>query len=162
MSASAHTRVDECATLTRYLPVFLLPSEIRQSQKVKDCMENYPMASASILGGANTIIPSEDELEKAHILLDASIAVERLTKRAETTALAVIAAEAIVAMALASVTAVAGKLDSDALETLLVAKKTAAITLRVAKADAEETLALAREVAKELLEEARRKSEGYA
>lgn len=158
MSASAHTGVDECATLTRYLPVFSLPSEFRQSQKVKDCMENYPMASAS----ANTIVASEDELEKAHILLDASIAVERLTKRAETTALAVIAAEAIVAMALTSVTAVAGKLDSDALETLLVAKKTAAKTLRVAKEDAEETLALAREVAKELLEEARRKSERYS
>ena len=125
-------------------------------------MEHTPLTSASLSGHANSIVISEDELEKSDVFLNAAIAAEKLTKRAETTALAVIAAEAIVAMALAAVTVVAGTLDSAAQETLLVAKKTAAKTLQVAKEDAEETLALAKEVAKELLAEARRKSERHA
>jgi len=125
-------------------------------------MEHTPLTSSSISGDADTVVISEDELENVDVFLNATIAAERLTKRAETTALAVIAAEAIVAMALAAVTVVADTLDSAAQETLLVAKKTAAKTLQVAKEDAEETLALAKEVAKELLAEARRKSERHA
>ncbi|NTV70278.1 MAG: hypothetical protein HGA71_09045 [Azonexaceae bacterium] len=125
-------------------------------------MEHTPLKFAPISGHANSIVISEDELEMTDLFLNATIAAEKLTKRAETTALAVIAAEAIVAMALAAVTVVAGTLDSAAQETLLVAKKTATKTLQVAKEDAEETLALAKEVAKELLAEARRKNERHA
>lgn len=139
-----------------------MSGKISQSQKVEDCMENYSVTPASPLRQEDVIVSSEEEVEKENLFLDASMAAERLTKRAETTALAVIAAEAIVLMALSAVTAVAGKFDNAAQETLLVAKKAAEKTLQVAKDDAEETLALAREVAKELLEDARRKSERHA
>lgn len=102
------------------------------------------------------------DIENGQMSLDAAIAAEKLAKRAETTALAVIAAEAIVAMALSSVAAVAGSLSETAQETLLVAQKAAANTLRVAKEDAEETLMMAQEVARELLAEAQRKGVGKA
>lgn len=102
------------------------------------------------------------DIANRQMSLDAAIAAEKLAKRAETTALAVIAAEAIVAMALSSVAAVAGNLSATAQETLLVAQKAAAKTLRVAKEDAEETLMMAQEVARELLAEAQRKGAGNA
>lgn len=121
-------------------------------------MKHYPVKPASKLGQEAAIV-SDEEVEKRKLFLDASIAAEKLTKRAEKTACAVLAAEAIVAMALSAVTLVAGKLDDAAQETLLLAQKTAAKTLQVAKDEADETLALAREVAKELLEAARVKSE---
>lgn len=111
-------------------------------------MEHYSVAPLPKLRQEDAV-SSEDELEKGNVFLDASIAAERLTKRAEITALAVIAADAIVLMALSAVTVVAGKLDSAAKETLLVAKRAAEKTLQVAKDDAEETLAFAREVAKD-------------
>uniref|UniRef100_Q47EE4 Uncharacterized protein n=1 Tax=Dechloromonas aromatica (strain RCB) TaxID=159087 RepID=Q47EE4_DECAR len=147
--------------MSRCLPVFQMSGKNSQSHKVEDCMENYSVRPASPLRQEDVIVSSEEEVEKENLFLDASTAAERLTKRAETTALAVIAAEAIVLMALSAVTAVAGKLDNAAQETLLVAKKAAEKTLQVAKDDAEETLALAKEVAKELLEDARRKSERH-
>lgn len=125
-------------------------------------MEHYPVVPAAILGQEDAIVVSEDEIEKGNIFLDASVAAEKLAIRAETTARAVIAAEAIVALALSAVTSVAGTLGATALETLLVAKKTAAKTLEVAKKDADETLALAKEVAEALLEHARKKSVRHA
>lgn len=141
---------------------FQLPGKIRQQQKVEDCMEHYPVAPAAILGREGAIVVSEEEIGKRNIFLDASIAAEKLAIRAETTARAVIAAEAIVALALSAVTSVASTLDAAAQETLLVAKKTAAKTLEVAKKDADETLALAKDVAEALLEHARRKNVRYA
>jgi hypothetical protein len=117
--------------------------------------------NASIGRGDGSVALAHDK-ENRQMSLDAAIAVEKLAKRAETTALAVIAAEAIVAMALSSVAAVPGSLSETAQETLLVAQKAAAKTLRVAKEDAEETLMMAQEVARELLAEAQRKGAGNA
>jgi hypothetical protein len=132
-------------------------------------MENYPVAAVatSLLEmsiqydsgenprGRDNVVALAHHEDRMQLSVDAATAVEKLAKRAETTALAVIAAEAIVAMALSVVAA--GDLDDTAQETLLVAQRAAAKTLKVAKEDAQETLALAQEVAKELLAEARRK-----
>lgn len=121
-----------------------------------------PLNLDASLGIGDGAVALAYDLENRQMSLDAAIAAEKLAKRAETTALAVIAAEAIVAMALSSVAAVAGNLSATAQETLLVAQKAAAKTLRVAKEDAEETLMMAQEVARELLAEAQRKGAGNA
>jgi len=138
-------------------------------------MENYPVAgvTTSLLKtgielNLDANLERKDDVvalaheEKLPLSQDAANAVEKLTKRAETTAMAVIAAEAIVAMVLSAVSVAAGTLDETAQETLLVARKAAAKTLKVAKEDAQETLLMAQAVAKELLAEARRKSERNA
>lgn len=121
-----------------------------------------PLNLNASLGTGNGAAALAYDIANRQMSLDAAIAAEKLAKRAETTALAVIAAEAIVAMALSSVAAVAGNLSATAQETLLVAQKAAAKTLRVAKEDAEETLMMAQEVARELLAEAQRKGAGNA
>lgn len=121
-----------------------------------------PLNLNTRLGSGDGAVALAYDIENGQMSLDAAIAAEKLTKRAETTARAVIAAEAIVALALSSVVAVAGTLSETAQETLLVAQKAAAKTLLVAKEDAEETLMMAQEVARELLAEAQRKGAGNA
>ena len=124
-------------------------------------MKHTPLTLVSSQGqvtvnprNSDAIAAFDGDIKKGKISSNAATAAEKLAKRAETTARAVIAAEAIVAMALSAVTEEVGNLNTTAQETLLAAQKAAAKTLLIAKEDAEETLTLEREVAKKLLEEA--------
>lgn len=128
-------------------------------------MERYPVTPVSTPGqedanpgNRDDNVAFEEEIGEGSLSLNAVIAAEKLAARTETIALAVLAAEAVVAMALTAVRVVADPLDEAAQETLLVAKKAAAKTLLLAKEGAEETLKLATEVAKVLEEEIKKGS----
>jgi hypothetical protein len=137
-------------------------NQFTQIQKVKDHMAHSPAAPVSTHGQAdanpknqNGIVAAEEEAEETNLALNAACAAEKLTIRAEATAKAVIAAEAIVAMALSSLSLVVNNSKNNtADETLIVAQRAAAKVLQVAKDEAEDTLALARQVAEALLKEA--------
>lgn len=117
-------------------------------------MEPPPVTSALVVDQMAIIVePDEREAIRSAALM----AAELVTKRAESAALAVLASEAIVAMALSSLTSGADLPEELAVEILMAAKNAAAKTLQVAKDDAEETLVLAKEVAKALRENAGRK-----